>query len=1186
MRQRSAPSRPLANSPAVAGYRPAGVALAIAGAFSGALTGGVTGAFVGPAHAQSTGLQAIHGTASMATQGNKTIITTQNGAGTSHSALNWQSFGVAPGTTTQFNQPSAASTAINRVLGNNPSAIFGTLSSNGRLVLVNPAGIAVGAGAVVDTAGFTASTLRMTDADALAGRMRFGDGGMAGGVSVGGQIVARGGDVVLIAPNVETSQGALIQSPGGATVLAAGQKVEVTGRGLEGIHLQVQAPQDSAVNLGQITGDAVGIFAGTLKHSGLISATQVSTDGGKVVLKGQDAADISGSIMAAKGSLGGQIHATASKVKLRSGAVIDASGAAGGGEVLLGGGWQGKDARIANAAEAVAETGSTIRADATGNGNGGTVVLWADGSTRFDGTISARGGASGGDGGMVETSGKQTLGVAHGRVDARAPAGRTGTWLLDPTNITLAGGTGATPDTVYEDALEAAGANQIINASGTITASGTFSGGDVTMPAGLSLTLNGDAGIDLTTSTHGTALALKTFGASGTIALNTVSGAINAGTLKAAGGAVSLVAGGTGTLQVRDITTNPLTDGPGGAITLQSGGAMTLGAAGSHIDARGTGIGATSGNVTITSGGAVTMQSSQNIYANDLQISAAGGITDSANSLLRIDAARLQARNSGPGDIKVLSVGMNGVTLDNLGGGQAVSQGTAGGSVYIGSTQGVLTVNAAIATTNGDVLLESDRMALVGTTNAGTANVTLKANAPATVIDLGSATDVAAGRLELSNSELGTVTAGILKIGNNANQGGIQITDNVSMPNATQVSLINNGSISQSAGKTITTDKLNAHSHAGSVTLAEANAVNTVAGKAGSGGTFSFKSAGALTVGTVDINSGVEVTNGAISVESPGLLTVGQNVTGGTGTITLQGVGVTLGAARTVNAQNVVLEGTTGAVNTGTGTVTAGTGVFVNSGTTVTLGQHHGRVEHHHLGRVGRHQPASRHHAQHRCALGRHQRRCDHSGQCDERHRHAGYCVLTLRWRHDRGQRRRPVHQPGRLGRYRCPGHPHRGRRHLHHLHQCHERQRHHAQGGRRQQRHQPGGQPECRLWRAAAGGRAGRGICRHRQHGRERGQRHHHPRWLRRAEGQRRWPAHAGRGPGRDRPAGVLRLADRQEDAQQPGLHQNPGRHGADPAQWRGRGVHQPHRQNAGHPERPRASPATARPSRCRTLA
>ena len=44
--------------------------------------------------------------------------------------------------------------------------------------------------------------------------------------------------------------------------------------------------------------------------SGLISATQASTDGGKVVLKGQEAADISGAITAQRGSLGGQIHAS------------------------------------------------------------------------------------------------------------------------------------------------------------------------------------------------------------------------------------------------------------------------------------------------------------------------------------------------------------------------------------------------------------------------------------------------------------------------------------------------------------------------------------------------------------------------------------------------------------------------------------------------------------------------------------------------------------------------------------------------------------------------------------------------------------------------------------------------------------------------------------------------------------
>jgi filamentous hemagglutinin family protein len=167
----------------------------------------------GAAVAQPAGAQVIHGQASMVQQGNSLAITTQNGGGTNHSAINWQSFSVPAGSTTQFNQPNAASTSINRVLGNNPSAIFGTLSSNGRLVLVNPSGIAVGAGAVVDTAGFTASTLRMSDADALAGRLVFGGDGLGGGpLAVEGRVLARNGDVVLIAPDVQVGGQALVQA--------------------------------------------------------------------------------------------------------------------------------------------------------------------------------------------------------------------------------------------------------------------------------------------------------------------------------------------------------------------------------------------------------------------------------------------------------------------------------------------------------------------------------------------------------------------------------------------------------------------------------------------------------------------------------------------------------------------------------------------------------------------------------------------------------------------------------------------------------------------------------------------------------------------------------------------------------------------------------------------------------------
>jgi len=408
-------------APAVAGFRPAGVAVALAAAFVGSHQ----------ALAQPSGAQVIQGQASFAQQGNSLVITTQNGAGLNHSAINWQSFSVPAGSTTSFVQPNAASLSINRVVGNDPSAIYGTLSSNGRLVLVNPAGIAVGAGAVVDTAGFTASSLRMSEADALAGRLVFGDANAgSGAVQVDGKIVARSGDVVLIAPNVQVGPQAIVQSPNGATLLAAGQKVELTGRGLEGIVLQVQAPADQAVNLGTLQGDAVGIFAGQLKHSGLIQATGISSEGGKVVLKALDSADIAGRITASQGDTGGQVQATAGKVMLRSGAVIDVSGAQGGGLVELGGGWQGKDASLANASQTTVEAGATIRADATQAGNGGTVAVWSDDATRVYGSISARGGAASGNGGSVETSGHYL--DMQGSVDTRAPQGSTGMLLLDP----------------------------------------------------------------------------------------------------------------------------------------------------------------------------------------------------------------------------------------------------------------------------------------------------------------------------------------------------------------------------------------------------------------------------------------------------------------------------------------------------------------------------------------------------------------------------------------------------------------------------------------------------------------------------------------------------------------------------------------------------------------------------------
>src|SRR6185503_17300349 len=135
------------------------------------------------------------------------------------------------------------------------------------------------------------------------------------------------------------------------------------------------------------------------------------------------------------GQTGGSVTVTAHHVGVFGGQVI-ASGDAGGGTVLIGGGFQGNNSAVQNATATYMSADATIRADAATSGNGGTVVLWANDSTRARGTISARGGARSGDGGMIETSG-HFLDVAGLAIDASAQSGNPGTWLLDPADVTI-----------------------------------------------------------------------------------------------------------------------------------------------------------------------------------------------------------------------------------------------------------------------------------------------------------------------------------------------------------------------------------------------------------------------------------------------------------------------------------------------------------------------------------------------------------------------------------------------------------------------------------------------------------------------------------------------------------------------------------------------------------------------------
>jgi len=103
--------------------------------------------------------------------------------------------------------------------------------------------------------------------------------------------------------------------------------------------------------------------------------------------------------------------------------------------ILVGGDYQGKGA-TPTASRTYVGRDVSIAADAIHSGDAQKVVVWADGDTRFYGSISARGGVASGDGGLVEVSGKQNLGF-DGRVDTSAPNGTGGSLLLDPDTITI-----------------------------------------------------------------------------------------------------------------------------------------------------------------------------------------------------------------------------------------------------------------------------------------------------------------------------------------------------------------------------------------------------------------------------------------------------------------------------------------------------------------------------------------------------------------------------------------------------------------------------------------------------------------------------------------------------------------------------------------------------------------------------
>lgn len=539
------------------------VALAVLSAFGSLTTAAVDLRPVGPTELPQGG-QIAAGKGAINVSGNTMDIQQQS----QKLIANWQSFNIGSQGTVNFVQPGASAMALNRIVGQDPTQIYGRLNANGQVFLVNPNGVLFGRSASVNVGGLTASTLNITDENFLAGRYLFERNGAKGKVeNLGALTAADGGYLALLAPEVR-NEGALIARMG-TVAMAAGDKITLEFSGSRLTSLTADAATIATLidnqNLvdvggGQViisTAAANQLLGATVNNEGIVSASSLTAEGGRVVLRGDlvrnigevraDGAGPGGRIeiagdsiytagrISADGSKGGDIRVTGNDLttggvlsavgssgsggqvlvaaakdlwqtqstqikasgvsggtvtidggqQLVSSASIQSDGSAGaggairvtadfvqllsanlqangetaGGQVRIGGEWQGgKGAAVDEVRNAqVVAINDTTRLSAKANsGTGGEVVVWSDQRTTMLGQAEASGAA--GKGGRIEVSSAGEL-----TTTARLNAGSGGQVLLDPKNLIIDDiNSTETTATQYDLAFRVEGGNLLV----------------------------------------------------------------------------------------------------------------------------------------------------------------------------------------------------------------------------------------------------------------------------------------------------------------------------------------------------------------------------------------------------------------------------------------------------------------------------------------------------------------------------------------------------------------------------------------------------------------------------------------------------------------------------------------------------------------------------------------------------
>ena len=497
------------------------------------------------------------GQVTVATKGSQMTVTES----TSDAIVNWGSFNIGSSAGVTFKQPNSSAVVLNRTLSADPSQIYGDLTSNGIIFLVNPQGIIVGQGAEVNVGGLVASSLNITDKDFLAGHYSFTDSGSAGSVSNAGAInVTPGGFAALLGGQVANT--GTISARLGSVALASGSAVtlDFDDAGLLKVGIS-QATLDALVaNSGAIIADggriiltaksANELLGTVVNNTGVLQAQTLGVRDGQVWLLAADALPNTGANGAAANA--GAVQGAAGGVA--SSGLIDVSGKGGSaGEATLAGSTVDVSGTI-KAGDTTGNAGrvlinstdssileSTSQVDVSSGGAAGKLVAWSDGSTTASGTIDGRGLGPNGAGATVEVSAERDLSF-NAKVGLDAAAGNAGTLILDPATLEIAAGAGSgSGNIVYQSTLQAESGNIVLAATGQVTVDALNNNNlNLASASSLSITSQNSGGIAFLNNSGGTPSAITTNGAP-----------------------VTLTASGSGSLQnVGQITTN------GGNITL------------------------------------------------------------------------------------------------------------------------------------------------------------------------------------------------------------------------------------------------------------------------------------------------------------------------------------------------------------------------------------------------------------------------------------------------------------------------------------------------------------------------------------------------------------------------------------------------------------------------------------------